>query len=84
MGDENTMTPTPSAAEFEAHRTYLLNLYRFESERLVLLLNFLSSPIQASRDENGKLDPDVESAHNLVTTAALQCIRTIASGGGRG
>lgn len=72
--------PTPSAEpSFTDVAVAQVSLYQAQTTRLAILLNFLQTPLQAPRDDDGKLDPDVESAHNLATAAALQCIRTLVS-----
>lgn len=68
--------PPPDIATLAAIES---NFYRAKNERLILLLNFLQTPLNAVRDEDGNVDADVRSAHNLAVTAALQCIRTITS-----
>ncbi len=53
--------------------------HRAETERLRVLVDFLSRPVHAHGGT--ETDPDVISAYNLAVEAALQGIRRTALGG---
>lgn len=55
-----------------------LEWHRAETERLRVLVDFLSRPIHAHG--GSEPDPDIVTAYNLAVEAALQGIRRAASG----
>jgi hypothetical protein len=65
----------PPAPETPAAVT--LAFYRAQTERLAVLLGFLTSPTVAPRDEEGNYDPDVVSAYNLAVEAGLKHVRQL-------
>ena len=56
-----------------------LELHRAETERLRVLVEFLSHPIHAHG--GSEPDPDIVTAYNLAVEAALHGIRRAASAG---
>lgn len=57
---------------------HLLAWHRAETERLRVLVEFLSKPVHAHG--GSEPDPDIVTAYNLAVEAALQGIRRAASG----
>lgn len=53
--------------------------YRAETERLRMLTEFLSRPVQCAGGKTNA-DPDVVSAYNNATETALKAVRQIAIG----
>jgi hypothetical protein len=82
--------PAPAAASDEAvaatrvdgpqdaQGRHDLHWHRAETERLRVLVEFLSRPIHAHG--GAEPDPDIVTAYNLAVEAALQGIRRAASG----
>ncbi len=67
---EMQFEPTRWEARLEVER------YRAETERLQVLVDFLTHPIQTHA--GAELDPDVVTAYNLAVEAALKGIRRAA------
>jgi hypothetical protein len=65
-----------SQSKWEARRKLLR--HRAETERLRVLVDFLSRPIHAHG--GSEPDPDIVTAYNLAVEAALQGIRRAALG----
>ncbi|MBX6315504.1 MAG: hypothetical protein IRY99_21715 [Isosphaeraceae bacterium] len=68
-----------SSPEQEARHRQSLERHRAETERLRVLVEFLSRPIHAHGGTEP--DPDIITAYNLAVEAALQGIRRAASSG---
>ena len=76
--------PKPTSAPIEKDPVRMrldLARYRAETERLRVLVEFLSHPIHAHGGTDP--DPDIVVAYNLAVEAALQGIRRAAAGGVR-
>jgi hypothetical protein len=66
-----------TSARWEAR--FDLARYRAETERMRVLVEFLSRPVHAHG--GSEPDPDIVTAYNLAVEAALQGIRRAAVGG---
>jgi hypothetical protein len=65
-----------SAVEWQSRQS--LERHRAETERLRVLVEFLSRPVHAHG--GAEPDPDIVTAYNLAVEAALQGIRRAAQG----
>ncbi len=65
--------PAPDTAQSEWAAEHELNWHRAETERLKVLVDFLSNPVHAHG--GSEPDPDIITAYNLAVEAALKGIR---------
>lgn len=61
----------------ESQQLLALSFYKAQTERLMVLNQFLATPVKAPLDAEGNCDPDVVAAYNVAVETSLKHVRQL-------